>query len=704
MGRLRRIFELANGKLPSYNGAFIKTRGIAHPLDIFLSGRLRFARKIGSPLPIWLPDNQSVLEEQANATRDTIRIVDFISWITIGSKLQIGPGAFVFVDDILDDGRTLALTENLPTTYAAGTTVDLYGHPLELNGTFSPPSSDLDPVPDEFVRDLQPRGSASAAADTNQVLSGEPTVDGVALVAGDIILLVNQTNPAENGLWVVSPFAWSRPSNFFTGTNAAQAQVFVIGGIVYGGSSWVCTSTSGVDVIDTSPLTWAQLSTVTTFVVHSDQPIYPGDVINYEFFEYDVADAFATGVLADGRVTYQITIDVGIPVTLEDGRTDQVFLRAFPSYESEQRPVPRVPLTENRIGPFLFDRVSGSFFEDLDVDEIDIVRTHSATGDIIDQQVLRNGKNFLIYNLAIPSDSFLFWDRSAGRPNFSRANQTFVAFTSDKGLFHMHFKCVPEIDHRPDGFEGWRVQVTPQEDVYIVVELEPNDLRAPFTTRTPGTAPPPPPPRGGLFLPAGVTTSVNIDFPEGSEDIEYIHLLFQSETALKSTATETYNISPGSTLDIVVDGGTTQTVTFLAGDFVDVLNATALEVATKINATTTGLTAFATSLGEVLLRSDNRGSDSSIQVTGGSANLVFAFPTTLLSGAFVPNVRIDMGSWEIRGVQTTAFVSHATIAKVAGRNVWASGSAFAKPNWLRLAYLIVQTDLYSKFNNGLLAT
>jgi len=607
MGRVRQLFQLVNGKLPSYNSAFVKQRGVAHPLDPFLSGSLRFARKIGSPLPIWLPENQTTLSSPASTSDSRIQLSSSIPWFRIGSKILIDGRFFSFVDDILLDGNVLSLTDPLVTGYPAGTTVDLYGHPLELNGTYTPPTS-TSPIPDDFVRNLSPRGSVAALADSNQVLSGEPLIDGVTILAGDRVLLTGQTDPTENGIWEVSVFTWSRPSNFRGGTSASRAQVFVVGGDTYAGGSWVCTSTAGLDVISDpfflpdpivgGVLTWAQLSTVSTFVVHSEFPIYPGDVINYRFFEYDVADSLVVGSLADGRVTYQVTINVGIPDQLEDGREDQVFLRAYPSYASERRPLPNIPLTENNVGPFLYDRVSGSFFEDLDVEEVDIVRLHTATGAEIHREDDAS-KNYLVYNLAIPSDSFLFWDLSRGRLNFSRATSSFVALGDSEGKFHLHYTCVPEIPHL-EGFEGWRVQVTPEHDTYMVVHLEPNPLLAPFTTRAPGAPAPPPPPRGGVFLPAGVTTSVNIDFPEGSDPIQKIHLLFDS---------------PGN-----------------------------------------------------------------------------------------PGARVDMGSWEIRGVQTVAFLSHVTIAKVSGRNVWASSSAFAKPYWLRLTYLEVQTDLYSRFNGGLLAT
>jgi len=612
MGRVRKIFDLANGKLPSYNSAFVKLRGIAHPLDVFLTGTLRFSRKVGSPLPIWLPDNQTTLSAAVSPTKSRIDVSDILPWISPGSKLLIDGRAYVFVDDLLNSGSTISLTETLTVGYASGTTVDLYATPLELNGTYTPPTSTL-PVPDDFVRNLDPRGSVLAVATTNQPLAGELVIDGVTTTSGDRVLLTGQLDPSENGIWVISVFPWSRPTDFRGGTLATRVQVFAVGGTTYSGTSWICTSTAGSDTISNpfalptpipgDPLTWAQLSTVITFVVHSLYSIYPGDVINYKFFEYDVADALLVGTLPDGRKTYQVTIDVGIPDTLVDGATNQVYLRAFPAYESTRRPLPNIPLTQNNIGPFLYDRISGSFFEDLEVEEVDVLSLYSAAGARILYEK-DSGKNRLVYNIAIPSDAFLFWDLSQGRLNFSRTNKTFVALTDDRGKFHVHFECVPEIQHEP-GFQGWRVQVTPEVDTYMVVQLEPNPLLPPFTLRAPGAPPPPPPPRGGVFLPAGVTTSVNIDFPENSVPITRLNVLFDTE------------VKPG---------------TFNAGS------------------------------------------------------------------------RIDMKSWEIRGLQTTAFVSHATIAKVTGRNVWASSSAFAKPYWLRLTYLEVQTDLYSRFNGGLLAT
>ena len=54
-------------------------------------------------------------------------------------------------------------------------------------------------------------------------LSGVQTVDGVLLSLGDRVLVKNQTNSNENGLYIVSASAWSRDSAFSTGASNVSA-------------------------------------------------------------------------------------------------------------------------------------------------------------------------------------------------------------------------------------------------------------------------------------------------------------------------------------------------------------------------------------------------------------------------------------------------------------------------------------------------
>lgn len=113
----------------------------------------------------------------------------------------------------------------------------------------------------EAVLGMQDRQRARAVA-TQSVssLSGAATIDGVALNTNDMVLLVAQGAPGQNGLWVVSTSAaWTRPTTYATGSNAAGMEVLVTEGTNNAQSVWSVVGT-GPFTIDTNPVTWQQMS------------------------------------------------------------------------------------------------------------------------------------------------------------------------------------------------------------------------------------------------------------------------------------------------------------------------------------------------------------------------------------------------------------------------------------------------------------
>jgi hypothetical protein len=91
-----------------------------------------------------------------------------------------------------------------------------------------------------------------------------------------------------------------------------------------------------------------------------------------------------------------------------------------------------------------------------------------------------------------------------------------------------------------------------------------------------------------------------------------------------SSSSENYALANGQTLTVKVDGGGTQTVTFLTADFVAIGAAKAREVAVKLTAVLTGAFAYAAA-GKVLIESLTAGVNSSVEVTGGTANTALGF-------------------------------------------------------------------------------
>lgn len=67
---------------------------------------------------------------------------------------------------------------------------------------------------DSFVGGLAIKAPVRVASTANLTLSGEQTVNSVALVTGDRILVKDQTDTSENGIWEVEQSAWKRAADF----------------------------------------------------------------------------------------------------------------------------------------------------------------------------------------------------------------------------------------------------------------------------------------------------------------------------------------------------------------------------------------------------------------------------------------------------------------------------------------------------------
>lgn len=101
---------------------------------------------------------------------------------------------------------------------------------------------------------------ARAATTTNITLSGAQTIDGVSVVAGDRVLVKNQTTASQNGLYLAATGAWSRTVDADANPEVvANLAVFINEGTVNGDTSWTLTTNNPI-VIGTTALTFAQFN------------------------------------------------------------------------------------------------------------------------------------------------------------------------------------------------------------------------------------------------------------------------------------------------------------------------------------------------------------------------------------------------------------------------------------------------------------
>ena len=118
-----------------------------------------------------------------------------------------------------------------------------------------------------------------------------------------------------------------------------------------------------------------------------------------------------------------------------------------------------------------------------------------------------------------------------------------------------------------------------------------------------------------------------------------------------------FGLVNGQTLTVAIDGGGAATVTFSTAMFVDITQATALEVAAVINArfAALGIGAVASvSGGQVVITSNKKGTGSSVNVTGGSANAVLTFTTGAVAGSGNVANAAAVTTTELAGLVNTA--------------------------------------------------
>jgi len=95
---------------------------------------------------------------------------------------------------------------------------------------------------DGLVSGLHWKKAVEAATTGNITLSGTQTVDGVALSAGDRILVKDQSDATENGIYVVDSSGWSRSDDMDSGSDFPAAAVFVKAGTVNDNLGFTCTN------------------------------------------------------------------------------------------------------------------------------------------------------------------------------------------------------------------------------------------------------------------------------------------------------------------------------------------------------------------------------------------------------------------------------------------------------------------------------
>lgn len=117
---------------------------------------------------------------------------------------------------------------------------------------------------DGVATGLDVKASVRAATTANITLSGAQTIDGVSVIAGNRVLVKNQSTGTQNGIYVAASGAWSRSTDADEDLEVtAGLFTFVTEGSTNGDTGWVLVTDDPI-VVGTDALSFTQFSSQTS--------------------------------------------------------------------------------------------------------------------------------------------------------------------------------------------------------------------------------------------------------------------------------------------------------------------------------------------------------------------------------------------------------------------------------------------------------
>jgi hypothetical protein len=164
------------------------------------------------------------------------------------------------VASTISDFDTQVRTSRLDQMAAPASSVSLNSQKItSLLDPTNPQDAATKNYVDSTVQGLDIKASVKAASTADLTLSGEQTVDGIALVAGDRVLVKNQDTQAENGIYLVSLTGWTRTTDANTWSELISAYTFVEEGTTNADTGWVSTANSG-GTLGVTDVVWVQFN------------------------------------------------------------------------------------------------------------------------------------------------------------------------------------------------------------------------------------------------------------------------------------------------------------------------------------------------------------------------------------------------------------------------------------------------------------
>jgi len=116
---------------------------------------------------------------------------------------------------------------------------------------------------DTVAQGLGPKAACQVATLSNITLSGLQTIDGYTTLAGDRVLVKNQTSSQFNGIYIASASTWTRSTDMDVWSEVPGAYTVILNG-TQADTGWVCTA-SATGTINVTAMPWVQFSGSATY-------------------------------------------------------------------------------------------------------------------------------------------------------------------------------------------------------------------------------------------------------------------------------------------------------------------------------------------------------------------------------------------------------------------------------------------------------
>ena len=116
---------------------------------------------------------------------------------------------------------------------------------------------------DSVAQGLGPKAACQVATTANITLSGLQTIDGYTTLAGDRVLVKNQSTSSQNGIYLASASAWTRTTDMDVWSEVPGAYTVILNG-GQSDTGWVCTATQS-GTINVTAMPWVQFSAASTY-------------------------------------------------------------------------------------------------------------------------------------------------------------------------------------------------------------------------------------------------------------------------------------------------------------------------------------------------------------------------------------------------------------------------------------------------------